>query len=73
MVRDCNEDAIASDVALGFVVLADGMGGYQAGEVASGIAVLSIAAELIGFILRQRRAGIDKVLTHNSKRNFCAR
>lgn len=62
MVRDCNEDAIASDVAMGFVVLADGMGGHQAGEVASGIAVLSIAAELTEFILWQRSAGIDKAL-----------
>lgn len=62
MVRDCNEDAIASDVTMGFVVLADGMGGYQAGEVASGIAVLSIAAELTEFILWQRSAGIDKAL-----------
>ena len=38
-VRDHNEDAIASDVAVGLMVLADGMGGYNAGEVASGIAV----------------------------------
>jgi protein phosphatase len=56
MVRDCNEDAIASDVSMGFVVLADGMGGYQAGEVASGIAVLSIAAELSERLLQQRAA-----------------
>jgi len=62
MVRDCNEDAIASDVAMGFVVLADGMGGYQAGEVASGIAVLSIAAELTECILSQRSVGIDNAL-----------
>jgi serine/threonine protein phosphatase PrpC len=57
LVRDCNEDAIATDAAMGFVVLADGMGGYQAGEVASGIAVLSIAAELAEFIFQQREAG----------------
>jgi serine/threonine protein phosphatase PrpC len=44
--RDHNEDAIASDTAMGFVILADGMGGYKAGEVASEIAVLSITAEL---------------------------
>lgn len=46
LLRDHNEDAVASDDALGLVVLADGMGGYKAGEVASEIAVLSIAAEL---------------------------
>ena len=39
MVRDHNEDAIGSDPDLGLLVLADGMGGYNAGEVASGIAV----------------------------------
>ncbi len=46
LLRDHNEDAIASDVTMGFVILADGMGGYKAGEVASEIAVLSITAEL---------------------------
>lgn len=44
--RDHNEDAIASDVECGLLVLADGMGGYQAGEIASEIAVLTIVAEL---------------------------
>lgn len=44
--RDHNEDAVASDADIGLVVLADGMGGYKAGEVASEIAVLTIVAEL---------------------------
>jgi PPM family protein phosphatase len=38
-VREHNEDDIGSDPDIGFWVLADGMGGYNAGEVASGIAV----------------------------------
>lgn len=38
LVRAQNEDAIAYSVAHGFAVLADGMGGYNAGEVASSIA-----------------------------------
>ncbi|MEO6117776.1 MAG: Stp1/IreP family PP2C-type Ser/Thr phosphatase [Methylotenera sp.] len=46
LYRDHNEDALASDSSVGLVVLADGMGGYNAGEVASEIAVLSISAEL---------------------------
>ena len=46
MLRDHNEDSIASDLSIGLVLLADGMGGYKAGEVASEIAVLMIAAEL---------------------------
>jgi PPM family protein phosphatase len=44
--RDHNEDAVASDAEIGLVVLADGMGGYKAGEVASEIAILTIVAEL---------------------------
>lgn len=41
-VREHNEDAIAWDGEIGLFVLADGMGGYNAGEVASGIAVKTI-------------------------------
>jgi protein phosphatase len=41
-VREHNEDMIAVDGELGLAVLADGMGGYNAGEVASGIAVKTI-------------------------------
>ena len=41
-VRDHNEDSIAYDPDIGLLVLADGMGGYNAGEVASGIAVKTI-------------------------------
>ncbi|RZV35784.1 MAG: Stp1/IreP family PP2C-type Ser/Thr phosphatase [Chromatiales bacterium] len=44
-VREHNEDAIGSNPDLGLMVLADGMGGYNAGEVASGIAV-QIVTEL---------------------------
>ncbi len=41
-IREHNEDAIAWDPEIGLFVLADGMGGYNAGEVASGIAVKTI-------------------------------
>ncbi|MBP6514646.1 MAG: Stp1/IreP family PP2C-type Ser/Thr phosphatase [Steroidobacteraceae bacterium] len=41
-VREHNEDAVAIDSDVGLVVLADGMGGYNAGEVASGIAAKTI-------------------------------
>ena len=41
-VREHNEDMIAFDGDIGLMVLADGMGGYNAGEVASGIAVKTI-------------------------------
>jgi protein phosphatase len=41
-VREHNEDTIGVDGDIGLMVLADGMGGYNAGEVASGIAVKTI-------------------------------
>jgi len=46
MVRSHNEDSIAADPASGLVVLADGMGGYNAGEVASGMATTVIITEM---------------------------
>jgi serine/threonine protein phosphatase PrpC len=44
MVRDLNEDRIELRPEIGLVVLADGMGGYNAGEVASAMAVSLVAA-----------------------------
>ena len=46
MVRSHNEDSIATDAQIGLAVLADGMGGYNAGEVASGIAVAMMTTEM---------------------------
>jgi protein phosphatase len=45
-VRPLNEDAIGADPALGLFILADGLGGYNAGEIASTMAVSSLLAEL---------------------------
>ena len=45
-VRANNEDAVVLVPAHGLVVLADGMGGYNAGEVASALAVELISGEL---------------------------
>jgi serine/threonine protein phosphatase PrpC len=44
--RPHNEDSTLTDAELGLAVLADGMGGYKAGEVASAIAVTSIHEEM---------------------------
>lgn len=46
LVRDHNEDYIAWDPYLGLVLLADGMGGHNAGEVASELAVTCIREAL---------------------------
>jgi PPM family protein phosphatase len=45
-VRSHNEDCVESRPEIGVVVLADGMGGYNAGEVASGMATSLIAEGL---------------------------
>lgn len=41
-VRTNNEDAVAVENSLGLLVLADGMGGYNAGEIASGITIATV-------------------------------
>lgn len=46
MVRSNNEDAVMANATRGFAVLADGMGGYNAGEVASGMATAMLGTEL---------------------------
>lgn len=47
-IRSFNEDSIAADAELGLLVLADGMGGYKAGDVASAIATGLVMDELSG-------------------------
>ncbi|MFA6014553.1 MAG: Stp1/IreP family PP2C-type Ser/Thr phosphatase [Gallionellaceae bacterium] len=54
MIRSHNEDSVAFDAPSGLVVLADGMGGYNAGEVASGIAVSVISTEIKHLLLNAR-------------------
>ncbi len=58
-VRDHNEDSIGSDPDLGLLVLADGMGGYNAGEVASGIAVQIVSELATEGANREERDNID--------------
>jgi len=58
-VREHNEDAIGSVPDLGLMVLADGMGGYNAGEVASGIAVDIVTKLATDGANREKRHEID--------------
>jgi PPM family protein phosphatase len=57
-IRLHNEDCIAHNAAIGLAVLADGMGGHNAGEVASRIAVEVIASGIEGALVgsKPRRA-----------------
>jgi len=65
-VREHNEDTIGTDADIGLVVLADGMGGYKAGEVASGIAVRTVmsllkdAVEREDLTLRDHASGLSR-------------
>ena len=45
-VRKNNEDAWVIDPRLGLFVVADGMGGHAAGEVAAGIAVDTVCSSI---------------------------
>jgi protein phosphatase len=59
-VREHNEDTIGFDADIGLLVLADGMGGYNAGEVASGIAVKTIVNLVREAVAREDLPAIDK-------------
>src|SRR5919108_371583 len=62
-VREHNEDTIAVDPDIGLVVLADGMGGYNAGEVASGIAVKTLVDRGFYSAEEAQRAGNKNYVT----------
>ena len=58
-VRTNNEDAVMANPQRGFVVLADGMGGYNAGEVASGMATALLGTELEKAFLAREPSSMD--------------
>ena len=58
--RPHNEDSTASNESLGVLVLADGMGGYKAGEVASAIAVTGIYNDIASGLKKSKPGGTDK-------------
>ena len=57
-VRAHNEDSMAADPDIGLATLADGMGGYNAGEVASGIAVAMVPTEMRLLMDKQALKGL---------------
>jgi PPM family protein phosphatase len=52
LARENNEDAVSFDAASRLCILADGMGGYNAGEIASGMAVAFIKSEMGRWLLQ---------------------
>ncbi|NIZ14744.1 PP2C family serine/threonine-protein phosphatase [Phaeobacter sp. HF9A] len=78
--RDRQEDSVASDfltgAGLGFAVLADGMGGHAAGDMASKIAVTEVFAglKLWSDAPQRLEAQIEQVLTNAAEEaNACIR
>ena len=57
--RNNNEDSVAVDDSTALVVLADGMGGYNAGEVASGMATSFIKSELGRWLAEASESATD--------------
>ena len=68
VVRPNNEDAILTDLELGLVVVADGMGGYKAGEIASGMAIEIIHKFIAAGLkaARKRLGASDSGYSHES-------
>jgi serine/threonine protein phosphatase PrpC len=58
-LRTNNEDAVMANPRRGFAVLADGMGGYNAGEVASGMATAMLGSELEKAFLEREPSSMD--------------
>ena len=72
-VREHNEDAIGSDIDSGLLVLADGMGGYNAGEVASSIAVKTVLELVHDGVKRERRVTAADAESGHSRQSIVLR
>ena len=64
LVRQNNEDCIRTDDNLGIYLLADGIGGHNAGEVASALAVETAYAVLRSNIARTAVDGYYELMEH---------
>lgn len=62
LARGNNEDSVTFDEATRLAILADGMGGYNAGEIASGMATTFIKSELSRWLAQAgRNANVREV------------
>ena len=65
LVRQNNEDALYKNDRLGVYVLADGMGGHEGGEIASNIAVNTVAKILSKSIIELQKKNVGEIV-HNA-------
>lgn len=62
LVRENNEDALYANDKLGVYILADGMGGHQGGEIASNIAVNTIAKILSSYVMEPKKKNVEEIV-----------
>lgn len=60
LARENNEDAVAFEAQTGLCILADGMGGYNAGEIASGMACAFIKSEMSRWLSQAGKSASSK-------------
>lgn len=70
-VREQNEDSIGEELELGTIVLADGMGGYHGGEVASAIAVNTVLNHLHDHLPGLGVGNIDRQTGYSRETLLC--
>src|SRR6476660_5835713 len=66
-VRKNNEDSVGEDRDMGLLMLADGMGGYNAGEIASGLAISTIHDTLKRDWRGLKHGEIDETTGHSKE------
>jgi serine/threonine protein phosphatase PrpC len=64
--REHNEDAIAWDANCGLAVLADGMGGHNAGDVASRMCIEQLTAHLLPLLSKPLRLNPNKGMSKHA-------
>lgn len=71
-VRLNNEDAVLFDVSVGLAAVADGMGGYNAGEIASGIVVAYLQEHFASWLATEGANASERVMRRTMRQHVNA-